>query len=236
MTNLRSLHLKYFTGRYSVLSRCTFKLASFSCDRFCFKPLHRFLISQPSLTDVGLGNFLREAGTRGMGPLRQMSIYGLLTGPIPWWITRTIATDSDLHYRPPFRIFLIPDTDEVSIVPSLEHLKSSTFFFSLRTKFLLPHSVRFIPFFPSFRSPSDFRSSLRITIYSIAGPIGRSPVRLRLRSTRVVLRSQQLAAAQHTDHTRLKTYLFNLCIVLERNDSFTLFTDTEKLVVCTVIT
>jgi hypothetical protein len=67
MTNLRSLHLQCFTGQFSVLSRCTFKLASFSCDHFYFKPLHRFLTSQPSLTDVELGILLGSANFK-FGP------------------------------------------------------------------------------------------------------------------------------------------------------------------------
>jgi hypothetical protein len=51
----RNLRLDYITGCLSFLSRCTFKLASFSCRYFYFKPLHRFLICQPSLMDVELG-------------------------------------------------------------------------------------------------------------------------------------------------------------------------------------
>jgi hypothetical protein len=62
MTHLRNLRLEHITGRLSFLSRCTFKLVKLSCDYFFFKPLHRFLISQPSLTDVELGILLGRGG------------------------------------------------------------------------------------------------------------------------------------------------------------------------------
>jgi hypothetical protein len=56
MIFLRSLSLHFFTDALSFLVGCTFKLVSFSCDFFdSFEPLHRFLLGQPSLTNVGLG-------------------------------------------------------------------------------------------------------------------------------------------------------------------------------------
>jgi hypothetical protein len=55
MILLRSLNLWFFTDAFSFLGGCTFKLISFSCFDFDFGPLHQFLVSQPSLTNVGLG-------------------------------------------------------------------------------------------------------------------------------------------------------------------------------------
>jgi hypothetical protein len=82
MTYLRSLHLDYFTGRFSALRRCTFKLASFCCRRFYFKPLRRFLISQPSLTDVELG-ILMDSGNFKFGPTVLPNLTRLATFS-PW--------------------------------------------------------------------------------------------------------------------------------------------------------
>jgi hypothetical protein len=58
MIFLRSLSLYSFTNGFSFLDGCTFKLVSFTCKHFDFEPLHQFLLSQPSLTDVGLGLFM----------------------------------------------------------------------------------------------------------------------------------------------------------------------------------
>jgi hypothetical protein len=57
MTCLRSLGLTYFTDQSGDLdvSGFTFKLVSLACDYFDAEPLHRFLQSQPSLTNVKLG-------------------------------------------------------------------------------------------------------------------------------------------------------------------------------------
>jgi hypothetical protein len=55
MIFLRSLSLYNFTGAFSFLGGCTFKLVSFSCDYFDLKPLHQFFLNQPSLTDIELG-------------------------------------------------------------------------------------------------------------------------------------------------------------------------------------
>jgi hypothetical protein len=54
MIFLRSLSMCSFTDAFSFLSGCTFKLVSFSCVEFVFKPLHQFLLNQPSLTNVEL--------------------------------------------------------------------------------------------------------------------------------------------------------------------------------------
>jgi hypothetical protein len=54
MIFLRSLRLGDFTDAFSFLSGCAFKLVSFSCEYFYFEPLHQFLLSQPSLTRVGI--------------------------------------------------------------------------------------------------------------------------------------------------------------------------------------
>jgi hypothetical protein len=61
MTCLRSLGLTYFTDQSGDLdvSGFTFKLVSLACGYFDAEPLHRFLQSQPSLTNVKLG-FSRE--------------------------------------------------------------------------------------------------------------------------------------------------------------------------------
>jgi len=58
MIFLRSLSLFSFTAAFSFLSGCTFKLVSFSCERYDFEPFHQFLFNQPSLTNVGPGIFM----------------------------------------------------------------------------------------------------------------------------------------------------------------------------------
>jgi len=55
MTFLRSLSLYSFPDDFRFLGGCTFKLVSFACEHFDYEPLHRFLLSQPSLTNVDLG-------------------------------------------------------------------------------------------------------------------------------------------------------------------------------------
>jgi hypothetical protein len=55
MTFLRSLTLYSFPYKFGFLGGCTFKLVSFACRYFGSKPLHQFLLSQPSLTNVGFG-------------------------------------------------------------------------------------------------------------------------------------------------------------------------------------
>ena len=55
MTYLRHLHLHHLKDNFS---GCTFRLVSFACDYFDLEPLHQFLYSQPSLTDVALGVFM----------------------------------------------------------------------------------------------------------------------------------------------------------------------------------
>src|SRR6202035_225821 len=55
MTYLRHLRLHYLKDNFS---GCTFRLVSFACDYFDLEPLHQFLYSQPSLTDVALGVFI----------------------------------------------------------------------------------------------------------------------------------------------------------------------------------
>jgi hypothetical protein len=55
MTCLRSLRLD--DPYFSILDGCTFKLDSFSSACFYSRALHRFLCSQPSLTDVSFGIF-----------------------------------------------------------------------------------------------------------------------------------------------------------------------------------
>jgi hypothetical protein len=57
MIFLRSLRLCYFTNAFSFLGGCNFKLVLFACDYFDPKPFHQFLLSQSSLTNVGLGIF-----------------------------------------------------------------------------------------------------------------------------------------------------------------------------------
>jgi hypothetical protein len=56
-----------FTGVFSFLAGCTFKLVSFSCKYFDFEPLHQFLLNQPSLTNVGLGIFMGYDDTLEVG-------------------------------------------------------------------------------------------------------------------------------------------------------------------------
>ena len=58
MIFLRNLGLYTFTNDFSFLGGCTFKLASFTCNYFDLEPLQQFLLSQPSLTNVGLGLFM----------------------------------------------------------------------------------------------------------------------------------------------------------------------------------
>ena len=56
MTLLRNLSLPGFTD-LNILDGCTFKLVSFQCYVLESQPLHRFLDSQPSLTDITLAAF-----------------------------------------------------------------------------------------------------------------------------------------------------------------------------------
>jgi hypothetical protein len=55
MIFLRSLSLDSFTNDFSFMGGCTFQLVSFACNYFDSEPLHQFLLSQPSLTNVELG-------------------------------------------------------------------------------------------------------------------------------------------------------------------------------------
>jgi hypothetical protein len=60
MTYLRRLRLDDGPN-FSILDRCTFELDSFSSnDRYSEKALHRFLCSQPGLTDVKMGIFSKR--------------------------------------------------------------------------------------------------------------------------------------------------------------------------------
>ena len=58
MIFLRNLRLFSFTDAFNFLGGCPFKLVSFACNGFDPELLHRFLLSQPSLTYVGLGRYV----------------------------------------------------------------------------------------------------------------------------------------------------------------------------------
>jgi hypothetical protein len=67
MIFLRSLVLYSFTDAFSFLGGCTFKLVSFACNYVDFEPLYQFLLSQPSLTRVGLRKFNDIDDSLGFG-------------------------------------------------------------------------------------------------------------------------------------------------------------------------